>query len=84
MPEPSPPKPPAEPTPLSVAVAENFKAARMALGESQAQTALRTGIGQKSISEIECGRANPTLHTLEALARHVGLTVAQLLAPPHL
>ena len=41
-------------------------------GLTQKERAEKTGIDQAAISRIESGRANPTLNTLDALARGVG------------
>ena len=63
-------------------VATNFKRARLRLRETQQQLSARTGMGQKEISAVERGQANPTLKSLEALAEMVGLTVGELIRPP--
>ena len=43
---------------------------------TQVALAERTGIAQSEISRIECGSANPTASTLQALARGLGAHVA--------
>lgn len=53
---------------IGSAIAERRKAA----GMTQRDLAERTGIDQAAVSRIEAGRANPTLNTLDALARGVG------------
>ncbi|MGI6033787.1 MAG: helix-turn-helix domain-containing protein [Coriobacteriales bacterium] len=49
--------------------------ARRAAGMTQAELAAKTGIQQAQISRIEHGNGNPTLGTLETLARGVGRTL---------
>lgn len=46
--------------------------ARRAAGMTQAQLAEKCGIQQAALSRIEHGRGNPTLSTLETIARGVG------------
>lgn len=46
--------------------------ARRAAGMTQAQLAEKCGIQQAALSRIEHGKGNPTLETLEAIARGVG------------
>lgn len=49
--------------------------AREASGLTQAQLAEKTGIGQADISKLENGNANPSLRTLQRLARGMGMRV---------
>lgn len=53
---------------------------RKAQGMTQRDLAEKTGIDQAAISRIESGRANPTLNTLDALAKGVGATLLVKLA----
>ena len=53
---------------------------RKKAGMTQADLAEKTGIDQAAISRIEKGRANPTLNTLDALAKGVGAALAVGLA----
>lgn len=48
---------------------------RKARNLTQTELAELSGIGQSEISRIEGGRANPTLSTLTALARSLGVEV---------
>ena len=61
-------------------LARNLRRLRKARGESQPQMAARTGMSQNFISEIETEKANPSLRTLQELAAHLGVTVAELIA----
>lgn len=45
---------------------------RADLGMTQQQLAQATGMNQRAISRIESGRANPTVRTLERIARGFG------------
>ncbi len=49
-------------------------------GISQGALALHSGLNRSFISEIECGRANPSLGSLEKLAAALDLKVIDLLA----
>ena len=62
-------------------LARNLRRLRKTRGESQPQLAARTGMSQKFISELENEKANPSLRTLSELAAHLGVTVAELIAP---
>ncbi|HAL74549.1 MAG TPA: transcriptional regulator [Clostridiales bacterium] len=46
--------------------------ARNAAGLTQRQLADRTGIGQAILSRIETGKANPSVFTLQKLAKGMG------------
>lgn len=48
---------------------------------SQADLALRARVTQALVSALELGRANPTVETLERMARALGVSVADLFAP---
>jgi DNA-binding XRE family transcriptional regulator len=56
---------------LPAAVAE----IRKSLGLTQAQFAELTGIAKRQVAEIETGKANPTVETLERVASLFGFTV---------
>lgn len=61
----------------------NFKAIksrRAGLGLKQAFVAERVGISQAHYSSIECGRDNPSIPTLEAIARVLGVSVVNFLS----
>ena len=58
--------------PLDNRVGTALQAARAQLGISQKQLAALSGIDQSDISKIERGVANPSLSTLERLAKALG------------
>ncbi|GAC1496422.1 MAG: hypothetical protein NVS1B6_01530 [Steroidobacteraceae bacterium] len=62
------------------ALAENLRRRRSETKQSQRTIEHLTGLDQKSISEIEQGRGNPTLYTLERLADAVDLELEELIA----
>lgn len=66
---------------LRVTFGVNFKAARTKAGLTQTDITGLTGIAQTYISSIECGKQNPTLDTLAALAEAIGSDVRALLKP---
>jgi ribosome-binding protein aMBF1 (putative translation factor) len=61
---------------------KNVRRLREGLELSQAQLAGAIGTDQAAIGLIELARANPTLLTLEALAKALDTTVADLLTRP--
>lgn len=60
---------------------ERLKASRKALKLTQTQLVGRTGITPGYLSEIENGRANPTLDMMVKLSEAVGVDVSILLRP---
>lgn len=49
--------------------------ARKSSGLTQKQLSERTGIAQSDISKLESGNSNPSLRTLERLAKGMGMRV---------
>jgi transcriptional regulator with XRE-family HTH domain len=62
-------------------VANNIKTLRMSLNLNQEELAKMAGLERTNISRLEKGAANPTIETLEKLAKALGSTVNQLLDP---
>ncbi|TWH04979.1 XRE family transcriptional regulator [Nocardioides sp. J9] len=60
-------------------VGARIRALREARGLSLSGLAAEAGIGKGSLSELETGRRNPTLDTLYAVARPLGVPLAALL-----
>jgi len=58
-----------------------FKKRRKALGLSQVQLFEETGISAGYLSNIENGRANPTLDMMVKLAAAVGMEIWDMLRP---
>ncbi len=59
----------------------NFREARRKMGLTQVEVAVRTGIVQQSISDLENGQHNATLSTMERLAKAIDHSVTVLLRP---
>lgn len=57
-------------------LAVTLKERRQALGISQVDLAEMAGIGIATVKSIECGKANPSLRTVEALAEVLGLELS--------
>ncbi len=77
---PRPGRPPVKgPDPLKQAVAVVLHAARVRRGLSETQLAAASRVSLSEISELEHGHYSPTLHTLERLARALGLRASTLL-----
>ena len=47
-------------------------------GMSQLELSLSTGISKTHLSDIECGRRNPSLLTLGTIAQGLGVTLEEL------
>lgn len=62
-----------------VMLAQGLAQAREEKGISQRQLAKSSGVIQAEISKIEQGKGNPTISTLQKLAKSLGRTVASLL-----
>ena len=65
---------------LATVIGDRVRAARGDRGLSLGALAQAAGIGKGSLSEIEHGARNPTIATLYALARALGVPLATLLA----
>lgn len=52
-----------------------IKERRQVLGISQLDLAEMSGIGIATVKSIECGKANPSLKTIESLAEVLGLEI---------
>lgn len=60
-------------------VGENVLALRKAKGWSQEILGEQSGLSYKFVGEVERGRVNPSLESLEAIAKALGVEVARLL-----
>ncbi|MFD1210447.1 helix-turn-helix domain-containing protein [Arthrobacter sp. GCM10027362] len=65
---------------LSTNLARNARRLRDRRGLTLTQLADRSGIAKATLSQIESGSGNPTLHTLQDLAAALSTDVEQLLA----
>ena len=59
--------------PINLSVANAISTARAKVGISQAQLSSETGIDQSDISKLERGIGNPSVGTLNRLARAMGM-----------
>ena len=66
--------------PRSTSLAENIRRLRGERGLTAADLAARSGLGKATLSQIEAGRGNPRLETLEALGLALGVELTELLA----
>ena len=60
----------------------DFTSARSASGITQKELAKKIGIHQGDISKIERGNANPSVQTLQRLARGIGMRLKIEFVPP--
>jgi transcriptional regulator with XRE-family HTH domain len=58
--------------------AENLKALRTEKYLSQTQVAVALGITQRKVSYLECGKIEPDLETLTAIAKYFAVTIDEL------
>lgn len=61
-------------------VGRNLRRLRAARGVAASELARRAGLARATLTELESGRSNPTLETLETLARELGTSVSELLS----
>lgn len=67
---------------MQTPLAKNLYRLRRDAGLSQACLAERTRLSQTWISRLESGNANPTIETLESLAKALDITVLDLMRGP--
>jgi transcriptional regulator with XRE-family HTH domain len=65
-------------TQVAKALAHTVRRLRLGRGWTQDELAAKVGVEQMAISLIENARANPTLATLEALAKSLGVSFIDL------
>lgn len=53
-----------------------LKDRRQTLGISQQDLAEMSGVGIATVKSIECGKANPSIRTIESLAQVLGLELS--------
>jgi len=61
-----------------IALGKRTQKLRQKLGLTQEQLSERAGISPKNLSELENGRGNPTLTSLEGLAAAFGISLSEL------
>lgn len=64
---------------IKIVVGQAIAEAREAKGMSQRELSSASGVMQADISKIEKGKGNPTLTTLQKIAKSLGRTVASLM-----
>jgi transcriptional regulator with XRE-family HTH domain len=67
-------------TPLSIAFGLSVRRLREEHHLSQEELAHRTGLHRNHVGEIERGEANPTLKTVDVIARALDLSASELIA----
>lgn len=60
---------------IAAKVGAEIRLARKVTGLTQIELAEKSGVPQETISRLERGRSNPTLGTLERLARAIGVEI---------
>ena len=63
-------------------VGRNVKRLRLARGLTQEQYAVKSGLAQQYVSDLENGKKNPTLATLHQIAEGLGVEVVELVQKP--
>lgn len=66
---------------LSERIGAQVKLRREQRGLSLTELARRADLGKGTLSHLESGKGNPTLDTLDALARALGIPLSDLLTP---
>jgi transcriptional regulator with XRE-family HTH domain len=67
-----------DPDPVTAAVARNVRSLRQARGWTLAALAARSGVSKGMVVELEQGRTNPSIATVDRLASALGVGLAQL------
>lgn len=67
--------------PLVSVVARNIRSLREGAGLSLSELAVQAGIGKSTLSQLESGNANPSIETLWAVARTLGVPFGRLVEP---
>lgn len=70
---------PDSPDPVGIGVGQSIKAARSELGISMRALAIRCGVGQPFLSEVERGLAMPSISTLYRIAEALDVAPSSLL-----
>ena len=65
--------------PLRIALGHTIRGLRAAAGFSQEKFAIAAGVHRTFMGNIERGDANPSLETLEGIARGLGIKVWELI-----
>ena len=60
----------------------NVKRFRLGKGLTQEQYAVKSGLAQQYVSDLENGKKNPTLTTLHQIAEGLGVEVVELVQKP--
>jgi transcriptional regulator with XRE-family HTH domain len=68
----------AAPDPLRALLAQNMVKFRLQAGLTQRALAARSGITQRRLSDIEAGKLNVTLDTVNVVARALGVDPREL------
>ena len=63
-------------------VGANVRRLRLARGFSLAELGRRAGLAKGTLTQLEAGRANPTIDTLHTLTRALGATLGDLVTDP--
>lgn len=66
---------------MNYVVAEALSKARNEIGMTQKELSIRTGIDQSDISKIERGAANPSINTMERLAKAMDMEIVFRMIP---
>jgi len=64
-----------------VIIGKNVRRFRKQISVSQEELSFRTGFTRAYLSELENGRSNPTIQSLERLAEELNVSLIDLLTP---
>jgi XRE family transcriptional regulator, regulator of sulfur utilization len=68
---------------LSMNLASNIETLRRKLGLNQAQLAKLAKIPRSTLTYMESGEGNPSLHSMQKVSKALGLSLDELLSQPH-
>ncbi len=66
---------------MRILVGRNVRKARQARGMTQEELSTCSGFSQQYLSDLECGRRNPTIVSLYELAQALGVSHLELVQP---
>jgi len=66
----------------SITIGKNVRRFRKARDITQEELSFRSGFTRAYLSELENGRSNPTISSLERLAEELSVSLCDLITPP--
>ncbi|TNM60339.1 helix-turn-helix domain-containing protein [Aliirhizobium smilacinae] len=65
-----------------ITIGKNVRRIRKIRGITQEELSFRSGFTRAYLSELENGRSNPTISSIERIAQELGVTIIDLISSP--